>query len=681
MAQYSPLQLTALAALMQNQGLNQLPETLKAAINRYNSTPLISAWLAAVSQYKQKSFFEEATLDLLLSIGDYSCPALGNSIPDLPIGSFPNLSAEYLTYDTTTDTSTIDPSGFSLLIEQTGSAYLGNGDASQFAQGFAAVQGYIESTNTVITSAANANTYLGPTYTNMDSLITSGISDVNPSFSEFGTDLAKQGQLVNPKNITNFGTPAALLQQLAKVGNMLNGSLPGVQNALNAAGLTDKDIANLVNNNQESLFNPKGLSAYDFDVLQKKAYTGMTNVTGADLVDVLTVLDVTTPNVTTMADLLNPVVMFPNSFTTFTTPGPGGLVPVYQNSAGEINATVQPIVDANLSSASGCEELGKVIPPDQAVANKALQVSFQQISGITNTTWPRLAEAVKGYTNRPWDNNIEYYAKDIVSFGAPIPTFFQAQQDVPAGINLTNTAYWLPTTLGGLNTTVDLPLIQAQTTAVDSSVTNYFSTNVATGSGVDGTLTITDVIGLAIDADNIASYLNTVSDAIDALEALGELGLLEIAFQNIGAATNNTNVLINWDAANIAIDNIAASQPSYVSILNTAWVAMATVVNNEIGYLNQAGIDYFQLQPNQTTIIQTFVQNLHRYGQETAPGAAAEFLTAVADTATLGGQAIVGCLREGQNLARLSTARIGTNGTNVPSDPTVDPIPAVTPAV
>lgn len=681
MAQYTPLQLTALSQLMQNQGLNHLPSALQTAIINYNATAVISNWIAAVHWYKQQSFFTETTLDALLSIGSGVCPSLGNSIPTSPLGTFNNLIAEYLTYNTATDTSTIDPSGFSLLVEQTGSAYLGDGDASKFAQGFSAVQSYIDSTNSVITSAANVNNYLGPTFTDMNSLVTGGISDVNPAFSEFGTDLANQGQLVNPKNITNFGTPAALLQQLSKVGNMLNGTLPGVQTALNAAGLTDRDIANLVNNNVQSLFNPNGLTAYDFDVLQKKAYSGMTKVVGADLVDVLTVLDVTTPNIVTMADLLNPAVMFPNSYTSFLTPGPSGSIPVYQGTGGQINPTIQPIVDANLPSASGCEELGKVIPPDQAVANKALQVSFQQISGITNTTWPRLAETVKGYTARTWDLTIEYFAKDIVSYGAPIPTFYQAQQDVPVGINITDTNYWLPTTLGGLNTMTGLPLIEAQTTAVDSSVVNYFANNVATGSGVDGTLTIEDVIGLAIDSNDFASYLGTATTTINTLNGLGTLNALKTTYLNIVTAANDAAVLAYISTANSDISTIAGAQPAYVATLNTAWVAMATALNQEVGYQNSAGIDYFALQANQTPSLQIFVQNLSRYGQQTAPGDAAEFLTAVADIATLGGQAIVGCLREGQNLARLNAGRIATTGTAVPTDPTVDPIPAVTPAV
>jgi hypothetical protein len=679
MAQYTPLQLTVLSALMQNQGLNQLPSALTTAIANYNATTVISNWIAAVDWYKKQNFFTETTLDLLLSIGSGVCPALGNSIPTTPLGTFANLITEYLTYNTVTDTSTIDPSGFSLLIEQTGSAYLGNGDASKFAQGFSGVQSFVESTNTVIASSTNANTYLGPTFTNMDSLVTSGLTDVNSDFDAFGTDLANQGQLVNPKNITNFGTPAALLQQLAKVGNMLNGTLPGVQTALNLAGLTDKDIADLVNNNIQSLFNPNGLSSYEFDKLQQKAYTGMTNVVGSDLTNVLVVLAVTTPNVMTMADLLNPAVMFPNSYTSFTTPGPYGPVPVYQNNTGTVNAVIQPLVDANLPSASGCEELGKIIPPDQAVANKALQVAFQQISGGSNTTWPRLAETIKGYTRRLWNNSIEYYANDIVSYNEPIPTFYQAQQDVPAGINISDTGYWLPTTLGGLNTMTGLPLIQAQTSAVDTSVTDYFSTNVATGSGSDGTITIEDVIGLAIDSDDFAARFTDVADIIDGL-GTGLDDLSQIYIDMLSSA-NDAAVITLIANASAEIASINSVHPAQVETMNTDWVAIATALNQEVGYQNSAGVDYFALQPNLSTSVQSFVQNLHRYGRQTAPGMSAEFLTAVANTATLGGQAIVGSLREGQNLARLGAGRLNTNGSNIPNNLPVTPISAVTPAV
>ena len=50
----------------------------------------------------------------------------------------------------------------------------------------------------------------------------------------------------------------------------------------------------------------------------------------------------------------------------------------------------------------------------------------------------------------------------------------------------------------------------------------------------------------------------------------------------------------------------------------------------------------------------------------------------LANTATLGGQAVIGAMREGRNNARLGAARM-YNTTQVPSNPPVDPIPVILP--
>jgi hypothetical protein len=121
----SPLQLTAAVALLQNQGLKPFPAALATAIQTFNATTVISNFLAAVSSYKAQSFATESTLTSLLSIGATVCPALGNSIPETPVGNYPYLDSEYLiNYLGAADGSTIDPSGFSNLIEQTCAAYL-----------------------------------------------------------------------------------------------------------------------------------------------------------------------------------------------------------------------------------------------------------------------------------------------------------------------------------------------------------------------------------------------------------------------------------------------------------------------------------------------------------------------------------------------------------------------------
>jgi len=180
----TPLQLTAASALLANTGINPLPTALTTAVASFNAGSPIPNFLTAVANYTAASFANATTLTSLLTIGNTTIPALGDSIP----AAFTNL----------TPVSTV-PAGFAGLIQQTGNNYLGNGDVGRFAQGFMAVQGYINSTNQFINSATNAQTYLGPTFTNMDALTTNSVSDVNPDFGNFAVDLINQG------NLTQYG--------------------------------------------------------------------------------------------------------------------------------------------------------------------------------------------------------------------------------------------------------------------------------------------------------------------------------------------------------------------------------------------------------------------------------------------------------------------------------------------
>ena len=672
----SPLQLTAAVALLQNQGLKPFPAALAVAIQSFNATTVISNFLSAVSFYKAQSFATQSTLDSLLRIGATVCPALGNSIPETPVGTYPYLNSEYLVnYLGAVDGSTIDPSGFSNLIEQTCAAYLGNGDAGKFGQGFVAMQGYIASTNQYINSSVNANQYLGPMFTNMDDLVTANIASMTTDLPNYGIDLANQGNLWNMSKLDLYGTPAGLLQQISTLAGIRGRTVPDLQNAMLAMGLTASDIAALVNDNRVGLNNPTGLSQNEFDKLQLLAYNSMTMISGDALAQILDILGVTTPGIDSLDDLLNPVKMFPLSYASLQTPSPDGAVPIF-NATGAVNSSITPIVNSYLPTASGCDELGKIIPPSQATANKAIQVAFQQINNIPTTTLPRLAETVLGNVDNPWTVTQPYLANAVVSTGAPVPTYYRATVDVPAGVDINNTAYWTSTTLGGLSTMADLPLIQAQTTPVDTSVTDYVATNMATGTGPNGTVTTYDILGLALDSNNFAAQLNTATTAINTLQGAGSLATLNTAYVNVLSAVNDAGVITQIGNANAAIAALSAN-PS-VTTLNTAWTYMANLMNLSARYTDQAGINYFLLQPGDKNSVYSFVQNLPYYGLLTAAGDAAEFLENIADTTTLGGQAIVGAMREGRNNARLSAAGL-YNTNQIPSNPEIAPIPVVDP--
>jgi hypothetical protein len=688
----TPLQLIAANGLLANQGLKTLPAALVSAINQYNATTVMQNFFAAVDYYKTQSYFTESTFDQLMSIGSTVCPALGNSIPATPVGSYPNLNAEYLTINTVTDNSTIDPSGFTNLIEQTGSAYLGDGNVGRFAQGFLGVQGYVNIVNSFINSMSNSQTYLGPTFTDMSNLTTNNISLVTTDMPKFAVDLRNTGKLINTKNLELFGTPAGLLQQLANVAGTTGSSLPGVidqlkniNNTSSRRALTNAEIRTLIDDNRVSLFNSTGVSTQEFDQLQKIAYQAMANVTGQELADVLSVLEVSTPNISTMTDLLDLKKIFPNSYQTLQMPTASGPMPIYLSN-GAVDQTLAPVVNQALPTPSGCDELGKIIPPDQAVANKAFQSALQQITNVNQPTTPDLANTIADLPRSAWNPNVAYIANSVVADAQaspagpaqllPTTTFYRAQQDVPEGINITNTAYWQPYTPEGLSTMSGLPLIEGLTSAVPSSVASSYASANATGTGPDGTITICDVIGTAIDHWDYASRLNTATTSVNALQTAGSLTALNNAYVAIASAANDAAVLTQISNANAAIAALSADPA--VPVLNTAWNYIANYLNREKGYQIQAGIDYFQLLAGEKVSVYALTQSLSQFGLQNQACGPNQFLQNVADETTLTGQAVVGALREAENQALLASANLAVNITP-DAEPEVTPPNAITP--
>ena len=139
---------------------------------------------------------------------------------------------------------------------------------------------------------------------------------------------------------------------------------------------------------------------------------------------VLDVLGVVTPNINTMADLLDLKKILPESWISLTVqstapppPPLTGSTPATANplassilifnTDGSVNPEVQAALNSsaattklNSSAAialpAGCDELSKIIPPDQAVTNKAFQAGLQNVGGISTTTLPRVATALLG---------------------------------------------------------------------------------------------------------------------------------------------------------------------------------------------------------------------------------------------------------------------------------------------
>jgi hypothetical protein len=308
------------------------------------------------------------------------------------------------------------------------------------------------------------------------------------------------------------------------------------------------------------------------------------------------------------------------------------------------------------------DRLSQIVPPDQALAAKALATSLQGISGITNMTLPVLANAV---------------------------------------VNL--------------QTTNNLPLISALTEAVPSSIATYLS-NIGGANGRP--VGVCDVLGIAAGYQVTDNFLNTVSTLANTNvtylttvyqtmnNVVGNVygdpvngpvtipggqpaaGIYYSTTANVGNVTVVTATAADAamtgtggdtpptgpgliPVAQVEIGNIANNSASQVSVLNSNFTSMAAQVTQEQNLQTAAGIDFANLVAINNPTVYSLVYNLPSYGSESEQGGLAQFWEGVANINTFTGQAVVATIREGKNLAVLSTAGVPTS--------TVVPVAAVPP--
>jgi hypothetical protein len=289
----TPLQLITGASLLQNQGLGLAPE-LVAAINAYSNTPLMSAFFAALAQDSS-----------LATLAANTVPAFSNSVPVAYVALGTQLTVVILTQ------AALDS---------------GNGDISKFVQALNLAQSYGQNTNLFVNSAINSQTYLSNTFTSTNDMITGDVTTINRATTTFGQDLANLGGLIDLANLGDLGSPLALIQRIVQ----LTGNIPVLNLLLLAEGIDEDIVLNLTD---------PTISVSDS--VQRLMYRAMTRVTGVDLAQILKVLAVTTAGIETMADLLNPVRLFPNSYQSLSVVTANGPRAVYVNASGSVNTNLE----------------------------------------------------------------------------------------------------------------------------------------------------------------------------------------------------------------------------------------------------------------------------------------------------------------------------------------------------
>jgi hypothetical protein len=271
------------------------------AIDSYENTALISPFLDTIAT-GSGNILSGNVLGNLRTLAANTCASFSNSIPPA-YSALGNQMTNVIIAQATVDICV--------------------NNVSKLAQAVNQAQVYADQTTTFVNSAVNSQTYLGNTFTTTNDMITGSISSVNLATGAFGTDLQNLGRLINLANLNNFGSPLALVQQLFDVA----GTVPVLAVAFVAAGISEEIVINL-----------NSPTVTVVDSTQRLMYQAMTNIVGTDLAQILSVLGVTTVGITTMADLLNPLKLFPNSYQSLTAPTANGPVAIYLDPAGSVNS-------------------------------------------------------------------------------------------------------------------------------------------------------------------------------------------------------------------------------------------------------------------------------------------------------------------------------------------------------
>jgi hypothetical protein len=320
-------------------------------------------------------------------------------------------------------------------------------------------------------------------------------------------------------------------------------------------------------------------------------------------------------------------------------------------------------------------QLKKIIPPDQALANQALSRSLRQVKDIFDTDLPAVARAVSV-----------------------------------------------------LESNRDLDLISALETPLPAVVANVWGNTFATGSGPDNTITINDVIGIAAGA-TVDTALPETTEILQQLESANALISLTANTGNAFSADNGVYTVMSYclageytteveidpgdpfadppvpptieytvDIPNTVyftgdifistslsqalseafanvlipagdgwISNIANANPEQANICNNDSNAMAHQLELNVINSTAAGIDIgnvvndianANLIANSVSVSLGIAGRLHDIGLDVTEGGAAQFFEATANTSNLPGQAVIASMREGRNIAVLNAVGI-----------------------
>jgi hypothetical protein len=596
----TPLQINVLSGLLQNQGLRVNP-TAAGYYGTISNTgvysPIGSLSTDTVLNNCTRSIIEGVAgasyYTALTTIGANTIPALGNSRPPtytlsdsvVKYGFIGRIALQAL-YELNQINTPPTPSAPNTV------------NLSRFAQAFQQAFAWKNNINNIVVAATNATTFRQGTYSNMNDLITADITGITLATQLWGNDLINIGRAIDLSQIEQFGNPAILLKTMTDYNAVTEAVSLAMGSQLSGSEIEAAKKGEAEQQTQATL------------------YACFKLITGGDLQTILDILNIKTSGLNSLADLLNPMMMFPTSYTTLTFPMYGASTGASKNyDFIYINGGVNPRVPTYFA-----DRLRGVLPSNLAAAAYAFSMSLQQVKNIKNMTIGPFAQVVA---------NIE--------------------------------------------TTKDLPLANNPGSPASIAASTFLTNTLATGTGPNGTYTMSSFFG-SLSGQNYNSLFAQIQTLIQSLTTT----TLADIYQRLYTAVHNApapvppptpptptppdpylNIIALIAAANVEIAVIRAANPTKAAQLNSLYNQLGTQFQTEINLLAQViggPTNIISYPPTNPVTIQGFTDSISgAFADDTDGGQASPTLEAIADLTNLTGQSIVAVMRRTRNATRITT--------------------------
>lgn len=582
--QYTPLNLNCLAELLQGSGLNINPTQLEyMGVSTSNTsyttrgtiyTGTILDLLANVTSLAYTKIgtnpslnISQSTYDALINMGSTTIPALGNSKPS--------------TYNRTYSGEMTKYGWLRLIAYQAYTEFNVNGGTSysDFLNTFAVCYSYSQRSNQLIGNYNKATTFLTSNYSNMSDLITSDITGVSLSTVYWGQDLIRAGRSIDLSRINDFGLPSVLLKTL-----QLNRALtPSLNVALLSAGFTSSELDSILN-------------GYPVTTTQERLlYSSFCVISGNDLSDICILLNCQTPNLSMLADLLDPKKLFPNSYQTLTCPRYNTELNLPTNSKTYYQIYVGTEPNEGIFENQGAR-LYSILAQGQANACDAFSYTMMQIKNIQSMSIEKFAQVV---------TNLE----TVVGLDTGSPRY--------------------PIDPDGAITALNI---------------------LAKGSNIDGTYNLCDFFG---SITNLHYEFGPLKNYIASLDTTGLRTIYQNMFTLLSGAAPYENDLLDYiDDANAAIATIKTNNTPIANMLNTLYSTFGEYLQKEQD-AREAALPSLDDIATTTSDIISFIDSINEFATKTQDKGPSVVLESIANTTTRGGNSLIGSMREIRNSERL----------------------------